>query len=106
VTRKTNERKQRTSVPRESDECRPEIRRPSRRQGTGLELPVGEPDLEALRSATREWLVPLLVERFLRRQGIELRARSRPNCLSVLDQSVAPQGQLPVARKRNTDPFR
>jgi hypothetical protein len=79
VTRKTNERKRRTSAPRDWDECRPEVRRPSQRQGTGLELPVGEPDLEALRSAAREWLVPLLVERFLRRQGIELRARSRTN---------------------------
>jgi hypothetical protein len=99
VTRKDNERNQRTSVPRDSDECR-------QGQGTGLELPVGEPDLEALRSATREWLVPLLVERFLRRQGIELRARSRPKCLSVPDQSVGPQGRLPVAKKRNTDPSR
>jgi len=45
-----------------------------RREAT-LALPVGEPDLEALRSVTREWLVPLLVEKFLREQGIELRAR-------------------------------
>jgi hypothetical protein len=73
VTRKTNERKQRTNVLRESDECRLEIHRPGRRQGTGLELPVGEPDLEALRSVTREWLVPRLVEKFLRMHGIELR---------------------------------
>jgi hypothetical protein len=42
---------------------------------TKLALPAGEPDLEALRSVTREWLAPLLVERFLREQGIELRAR-------------------------------
>src|SRR5882757_7429984 len=42
---------------------------------TRIELPAGEPDLEALRSVTREWLVPLLVEKFLREQGIELRAR-------------------------------
>jgi hypothetical protein len=47
----------------------------ARRAETKLRLPVGQPDLEALRSVTREWLVPLLVEKFLREQGIELRAR-------------------------------
>jgi hypothetical protein len=38
-----------------------------------LELPAGEPDLEALRSVTREWLVPRLVEKFLCLHGVELR---------------------------------
>jgi len=47
----------------------------SRRQETRLELPVGEPDLEALRSVTREWLVPLLVKEFMRERDIELPAR-------------------------------
>jgi len=42
---------------------------------TRLVLPDGEPNLEALRSVTRDWLVPLLVEKFLCEQGIELRAR-------------------------------
>lgn len=42
---------------------------------TRLVLPDGEPNLEALRSVTRDWLVPLLVEKFLGEQGIELRAR-------------------------------
>jgi len=42
---------------------------------TKLVLPDGEPNLEALRSVTRDWLVPLLVEKFLREQGIELRTR-------------------------------
>jgi hypothetical protein len=42
---------------------------------TKLVLPDGQPNLEALRSVAREWLVPLLVEKFLREQGIELRAR-------------------------------
>ncbi|MFZ0885019.1 MAG: hypothetical protein WAN14_16580 [Candidatus Acidiferrales bacterium] len=46
---------------------------------TRLVLPDGEPNLEALRSVTREWLVPLLVEKFLREQGIELRARPKAN---------------------------
>lgn len=48
-----------------------------RRAQTRLELPTGKPDLEVLRSATREWLVPLLVEKFLREQGVELRAKSK-----------------------------
>lgn len=42
---------------------------------TKLVLPDGEPSLEALRSVTREWLVPLLVEKFLREQGMELGTR-------------------------------
>lgn len=48
---------------------------PGRRDEIRLEIPAGEPDLEALRSVTREWIVPLLVEKFLREQGVELRAR-------------------------------
>jgi hypothetical protein len=42
---------------------------PGRCAETKLEFPAGEPDLDALRSVTREWLVPLLVEKFLREQG-------------------------------------
>ena len=41
--------------------------------GARLQLPAGEPDLEALRSVTREWLVPRLVEKFLRTHGVELK---------------------------------
>lgn len=41
---------------------------------TKLELPAGEPDLEGLRAVTREWLVPALVEKFLREHGIQLRS--------------------------------
>lgn len=74
MTRKTKER---AKNERESDECQLEIRRPSRQHGTRIGIPVGEPDLEALRAVTREWLVPVLVERFLREQGVELRARSK-----------------------------
>lgn len=40
--------------------------------GTRLRLPPGEPDLDALRSVTREWLIPRLVERFLQVHGVEL----------------------------------
>lgn len=53
-----------------------ELVAPCRRGETKLELPVGKPNLEALRSVTRELLVPLLVEKFLREQGVELRARA------------------------------
>ena len=56
-----------------------ETLRPRRREETRLEIPAGEPDLEALRSVTREWLVPLLVQKFLREQGVELRARPNAN---------------------------
>lgn len=41
-----------------------------------LEFPDGDPDLEALRSVTREWLVPRLIEKFLLAHGVELRASS------------------------------
>ena len=44
-----------------------------RRGETKLEFPNAQPDLDALRSVTREWLVPLLVEKFLRDQGIASR---------------------------------
>jgi hypothetical protein len=47
----------------------------TQRRETRLALPAGEPDLEALRFVTREWLVPLLVEKFLREQGIEVQGR-------------------------------
>lgn len=38
-----------------------------------LEIPAGPPDLAALRSVTHEWLVPRLVQEFLRERGIELK---------------------------------
>jgi len=44
---------------------------------TRLEFPAAEPDLEGLRAVTREWLVPALVERFLREHGIQLRPPHR-----------------------------
>ena len=43
------------------------------RKETLLEIPVGEPDLVALRSVMRDWLVPRLVEDFLRERGIDLK---------------------------------
>jgi len=49
----------------------------SRQAQTTLELPVGEPDLDGLRGVTREWLVPALVEKFLREHGIQPRLPRR-----------------------------
>ena len=61
------------------------LRSPAQRphQETKIGLPPGEPDIEELRSVTREWLVPLLVEKFLRELAFELRppnvgVRKRP----------------------------
>jgi hypothetical protein len=58
---------------------------------TRLVLPDREPNVEALRSVTCEWLVPLLVEKFLREQGIELRARpnAEPGKPPISDSLVA-----------------
>jgi hypothetical protein len=64
----TKKIKQKHKVAPKLDECQLDISRLSKGQGTRLDLPVGEPDLEALDSVTREWLVPCLVERFLRQQ--------------------------------------
>jgi hypothetical protein len=46
---------------------------PSDAQGARLLIPAGEPDIEALRSVTREWLVPRLVAKFLRLHGVQLK---------------------------------
>ena len=45
----------------------------AKRRGTDarLEIPTGKPDLTALRSVTRDWLVPRLVQEFLREHGVE-----------------------------------
>ena len=47
--------------------------RRSQRTDTRLEISPGQPDLTALRSVTQEWLVPRLVQEFLRERGIELK---------------------------------
>jgi len=43
------------------------------RMETRLEIPAGEPDLSALRLVMKEWLVPRLVDEFLRERGIRLK---------------------------------
>jgi hypothetical protein len=42
---------------------------------TRLEIPAGEPDLARLLSVTQEWLVPLLVDEFLRERGVDLKQK-------------------------------
>jgi len=65
------------------------------RAGGCLQLPPGEPDLEALRSVTREWLVPQLVEKFLRIHGIELKhSRKGANTANRLQISLPEEGSL------------
>jgi len=49
----------------------PGVHTASGRPETRLRLPTGKPDLESLGSVTREWLVPRLVDKFLRMHGIE-----------------------------------
>lgn len=44
------------------------------RHDTQLILPAGEPDPGGLRLVTREWVVPLLVDKFLRDHGVVPRA--------------------------------
>ena len=58
---------------------------PGRRAETKLEFPTGQPDLEALRSITREWLVPVLVERFLHEQSISSRVRPENTACQFID---------------------
>lgn len=68
-------RSERSKLANDLSEAPAEARFPGRPAETKLEFPAGQADLDALRSVTREWLVPLLVEKFLREQGFELRAR-------------------------------
>src|SRR5579864_5032601 len=70
----TKPRRSKTGEVREDrDPQRPTKQGSGKRKETQLELPTGEPDLDALRSVTREWLVPRLVEKFLRMHGVELK---------------------------------
>jgi hypothetical protein len=45
---------------------------------TRLEIPAGELDLAGLCSVTQEWLVPLLVDEFLRERGVDLKQKPMP----------------------------
>jgi hypothetical protein len=75
-------------------------------EGPRLMLPRGEPDLEALRSVTREWLVPRLVEKFLHEHGIELKhSRKLPDSANRLQHSFSKEqasAVSPISRKQKT----
>lgn len=77
MTRKSRHTKQTPaaigSAHRQAETCSP---RP--RLEAELAIPAGERDLAALRAVTREWLVPRLVEEFLRDRGIAVRAHRNP----------------------------
>jgi hypothetical protein len=63
--------------------------------GGCLRLPQGQADIEALRSVTREWLVPRLVEKFLRVHGLELKhTRKFANTANRLQLSLPGEGSL------------
>ena len=63
-----------TAVPRGRGFAQSAENATARHSQPRLELPAGKPDLEGLRAVTREWLVPALVEKFLREHGIQLRS--------------------------------
>lgn len=70
----------------------------SSRGGGRLQLPPGEPDIEALRSVTREWLVPRLVEKFFRIHGIELKhSRKFANTANRLEPPLPAERSLTSA---------
>ncbi len=70
VFMKKQNQKQQANVITQSVERPCKVPFPGRQ--TRLEIPPGDPDIEGLRSVTREWLVPRLVEKFLRMHSVEL----------------------------------
>ena len=67
--------------------------------GVSLQLPPGEPDIEALWSVTREWLVPRLVEKFLRVHGFDPRRSPKfTNATNRLQPSLVGEGSSIPAR--------
>jgi len=97
-------------IPKRKPQPRPDLEKlastnSGRTPETRLELPAGEPDLEALRSVTREWLVPRLVEKFLCKHGVELRA-SRTAVQSQLSSlSTQKSNTAPLIKEMQTDPL-
>jgi hypothetical protein len=78
VTRKSKNTKQTRKAALGSADRQAQTCAPRPRQEAELAIPAGERDLTALRSVTREWLVPRLVEEFLRERGVALRAYPQP----------------------------
>lgn len=96
--------------PSPSDQAQRPAAKPTSHGGARLQLPPGQLDLDALRSVTREWLVPRLVEEFLRVHGIELKHvgklgnRLQPSLLGALvpgDGSVSEKIKSQAKRKTN-----
>jgi len=72
---------------------------PASSNGGRLQLPPGQADIEALRSVTREWLVPRLVEKFLRIHGVELKhSRKLADTANRLQLSLPAEGSLIAGR--------
>jgi hypothetical protein len=69
------------------------------RGGGRLQFSPGQPDIEALRSVTREWLVPRLVEKFLRIHGVELKHTPKfANAANRLQPSLVGERSLIAGR--------
>jgi hypothetical protein len=90
----------RSSRPRSGGSKRQSLRPASPSGGGGrLQFAPGKPDMEALRSVTREWLVPRLVEKFLRIHGFELRHSPMfANATNRLQPSLVGEGSLLAGR--------
>ena len=81
-----------------------EIRLPRRQRGTRLELPLGEPDIEALRSVTQEWLVPRLVQKFLRMHGVELmQSQKLLNSVNRLQPPISGERAVPKTKQNASE---
>jgi hypothetical protein len=90
-----HERKERNRPPKPATSRRPPGTNSLARQTqTRLELPAGEPDLDGLRAVSREWLVPALVEKFLREHGFQPRSQQ---CIH--------SGRSPALEKNNIVPL-
>lgn len=96
--------------PSPSDGAQRPAAKPTSPDGSRLQLPPGEPDLDALRCVTREWLVPRLVDKFLRLHGIELKHvgklgnRLQPSLLATVvpgDGLVSEEIKSQAKRKTN-----
>jgi hypothetical protein len=75
--------------------------------GTRLQLPPGEAEIQQLRSVTREWLVPRLVEKFLRVHGVGLKHtrecanRLQPSLLREDSDGTVPEEARSQVKKKN-----
>lgn len=102
MNKKRKHTKRAAKVTCEATKSRREIHPASRRDEVRLTLPAGEPDLATLRSVTREWLVPRLVDKFLRQAGIERRAGHTTDASSIRAKAYSQiPSTYPITRKAN-----